>query len=89
MTDRPISRCGDHVYHRPSRETWLVAYDDGEELAWAGWPDGRARTRDCILIYRATPQEHREAVRRWQESSHRDARCDSRRGRVLAMYGLA
>lgn len=45
-------RTGDTVYHRPSGETWLVAavWPERDELAWCGWPDGRARMSDCDLV---------------------------------------
>lgn len=76
-------RCGDSVYHAPSGETWLVAWCDGERLAWAGWPDGTALAADCAIVKRATDEEHRTAVDAWRKTSG----GDSRRNRVLAMYG--
>jgi hypothetical protein len=36
-------RGGDHVFHRPTGETWVVAYVSGDYLAWCGWPSGEAR----------------------------------------------
>lgn len=42
-------RTGDHVLHKPSGETWVVAFVDGDDLAWCGWPNGLARTSDCEL----------------------------------------
>lgn len=79
-------RCGDHVFHRPSRETWLVAWAEGEYMAWAGWPNGAAPLRDCLLVYRATDAEHTEAVREWAKAG--DMQGDSRRARVLRLYGM-
>lgn len=51
-------RCGDHVFHRPTREHWLVAYVDGDYLAWCGWPEGEARVADCDLIKECSDEEH-------------------------------
>lgn len=79
-----IPRCGDHVFHRPSAETWTVAYADPQTgyLSWAGWPEGRARMSDCRLVYRATQTEHVAAVRQWLVVDH----SDSRARRVRALY---
>lgn len=86
MTDQkhtpgPRFRCGDAVRHVPSGETWRVAYDDGTHLAWAGWPDGRARSQDCELVRACTDAEHRAEVERWREAGD-----GSRRAAVLRMY---
>lgn len=51
-------RCGDHVLHLPTGEMWLVAYVDGDDLAWCGWPDGLARTSDCLLVKACDDAEH-------------------------------
>lgn len=76
-----IPRCGDHVLHRPSGENWLVAYAEGDDIAWTGWPDGMARLHDCDVTYRCTDAEHAVAVEQW-----RHVRDDSRCGRVLRLY---
>ena len=55
-------RTGDHVKHIPSGEEWVVAWCDGDDLAWCGWPDGMARTSDCRLVKRASDDEHMRAV---------------------------
>lgn len=49
---------GDHVYHKPSGETWLVrrVTHDGW-LQWCGWPPGETLITTCILVYKATPAE--------------------------------
>lgn len=82
MKDNTIPRCGDTVLHNPTGEEWLVAYAEGDDLSWTGWPDGRARLADCTIVRRCTDAEHREAVQRWA-----NVRDDSRRGRVLHLYG--
>ena len=56
-------RAGDHVLHRPSGETWVLAYVDGDHLAWCGWPAGEAKISDCELVRRATDDEHTRLLR--------------------------
>lgn len=46
---------GDTVFHRPTRETWLVAHVDGDRLYWCGWPEGTAAVCDCLLVDKAMP----------------------------------
>ncbi len=77
-------RCGDTVYHKPTKETWIVAYADYDhnELAWCGWPEGFAKLSDCELKESCSDEEHLEAVARWKKpykSSHR-------RGMVEHLY---
>lgn len=45
---------GDTVKHGPTGETWVVAYVQGDRLAWCGWPEGEARLADCTLVEHAT-----------------------------------
>jgi hypothetical protein len=80
-------RCGDHVKHAPSGETWIVAYADPviDQLAWAGWPNGTAKISDCEITKRCTDQEHRKEVEAWRNSGS----DDGRKSRVLAFYGGA
>ena len=56
-------RCGDHVHHRPSGEDWLVAWCDGDDLQWCGWPSGIGRTADCDLVKACSDAEHIKLVR--------------------------
>lgn len=51
-------RCGDVVKHEPTGEEWVVAYEDGEYMAWCGWPDGQARVADCTVVKACTDEEH-------------------------------
>lgn len=51
-------RAGDVVHHLPSDEEWTVAYVDGDNLAWCGWPDGAARISDCRLKKACSDEEH-------------------------------
>lgn len=87
MPEAQVPRCGDAVLHHPTGETWLVAFADAEhdEIAWTGWPNGRARLSDCTLVRIATDDQHQRAVQAWRDSRH----DDGRRGRVLALYGTA
>lgn len=48
---------GDTVFHRPTRETWLVAYVRDNRLAWIGWPFGESYVSDCLLVNKATLQK--------------------------------
>ncbi|MGU3476452.1 hypothetical protein [Methylobacterium sp. D48H] len=61
----PTFRAGDVVRHKPSGETWTVAYSDpvSNNLAWCGWPDGAARVTDCELVEAATDEQHRGTLR--------------------------
>lgn len=62
--DTTLIRAGDHVRHRPSGETWVVAFADYEsgDLAWCGWPEGLARLADCYLVQKASDDEHARIV---------------------------
>lgn len=84
-SDAAPFRCGDHVLHRPSGEEWLVAYCEGDDLAWTGWPDGRARTADCDLVRRATDEEHLAAVAEWFRHDDRPS-GDTRRPVIAHLY---
>ena len=64
-----IIRAGDIVHHKPTGEDWVVAYVDGEYLAWCGWPDGRAKLADCQLKKSCTDEEHIKWLREIAESS--------------------
>lgn len=81
MTEPLIPRCGDSVRHR-SGEVWFVAWVEGDDIAWAGWPNGMARLADCELTYRCTDDEHVKAVREWEKVTD-----DSRAARVRRLYG--
>ncbi len=81
-TSLKLPRCGDHVLHRPTGETWFVAFADGDDLAAAGWPSTIDRVSDCEVTYRCTNTEHHAAVEGW-----RHTRGDNRAARVLRLYG--
>jgi peptidoglycan/LPS O-acetylase OafA/YrhL len=51
-------RGGDHVFHRPTGETWTIEYVKGDYLAWCGFPRGEARVADCDLVMACSDEEH-------------------------------
>lgn len=63
MTEVKI-KAGDHVFHEPTGETWLVATNEEAGFFFAaGWPETRAESTDCKLVYSATDEEHRKLLR--------------------------
>lgn len=85
MSDHKPLRAGDHVFHRPSRETWVVAYVDGPSLAWCGWPAGEAKISDCTLLKRCSDAEHLSILRELATSGGRRAGIAQR---TLAAFQL-
>lgn len=67
-------KTGDTVFHAPSGEKWLVAYVDGDRLAWCGWPPGIAALSDCTLLKSCSDGEHLELLHRLAEMRENDAR---------------
>lgn len=61
--ERMAIRCGDHVKHEPTGETWVVAHVDGDRLAWCGWPDGEAKISDCMLVKKCSDEENIQLLR--------------------------
>jgi hypothetical protein len=47
----------DAVLHRPTGETWLVAFVDGDRLTPCGWPLSQAALADCELVRAATDEQ--------------------------------
>jgi len=73
---------GDEVLHRPTGETWLVAFVKDDRLAWCGWPMGYARLGDCQLMRKATHEERIKLLREMAEAAA-DPRSDYARERLL------
>ena len=67
-------RCGDTVLHVPSGEEWLVAYVNGDYLAWCGWPPGEALVSDCRLVEACSAEEHLKLLRQLAAMSGEDSR---------------
>ena len=57
-------RTGDVVLHRPSGETWLVAYADESrgEIVPCGWPFCIARVEDCDMKEAASDEQSEELL---------------------------
>lgn len=53
---------GDHVLHRPSGETWVVAVavPDRNQLIACGWPLSIERLSDCEVLSECSIKESRE-----------------------------
>lgn len=68
-------RTGDHVLHRPSQETWVVAWADYETgyMAPCGWPTCQARIDDCDIVKDATDEESAQIVAALAISGRTDA----------------
>lgn len=66
----------DSVRHEPTGETWLVAYVQGDRLAWCGWPEGTALVADCTLTRKANEEERYRLLRQMAHmNDERDPRC--------------
>ena len=65
----------DHVLHKPTGETWVVACVRGDRLSWCGWPEGMAALADCALVKKATPDERDKLLRDLAASSSSDHRA--------------
>ena len=57
-SDMVVPRAGDTVRHGPTGEKWVVAYVDGDRIAWVGWPVGEASLADCTLVERVSDETH-------------------------------
>lgn len=73
-SDAPPIDTADTVLHGPTGETWIVAYVDGDQLAWCGWPDGTARLANCTLTEKASPAERLALLKHMVSSGSRFAR---------------
>lgn len=73
---------GDTVLHKPTGETWLVAYERDGRLAWCGWPEGEAKTEDCELLEKGTPEGRQSLLKDMAAMRGDDAR------RRYAVYQL-
>lgn len=83
----PLPRCGDTVHHIPSGENWIVAWAEGDDIAWAGWPaGGTARCADVRITHHATDEQHANEVAQWLGQ---DAADDSLQNRIRRLYGPA
>jgi hypothetical protein len=66
----------DIVLHAPTGERWVVAYVQGDRLAWCGWPEGEAKLSDCTLIEAATDEARLKLLNEMAAMpTSSDARC--------------
>jgi hypothetical protein len=67
-------KTGDTVFHRPSGETWTVAYADhaGGWMSWLGWPPGEAKISDCDLVEECTEAESMKLLEELARPSYDD-----------------
>jgi hypothetical protein len=63
VTEQNIIDTGDTVKYGPTGEEWIVAYVDGDRLAWCGWPPGEALLADCTLVRKGTHEERGRLLR--------------------------
>ena len=51
-------KAGDVVYHRPTKETWVLGAVEEDRVYPLGWPECVARIGDCDLETAADPEAH-------------------------------
>jgi hypothetical protein len=73
---------GDTVFHRPTGETWLVAYVEDGKLAWCGWPEGYADLADCELKQKASEEARSKLLLQMSAIQRTDARARYARRRL-------
>lgn len=68
-------RTGDHVFHEPTLENWVVGWADPETgyMAPCGWPTCQARISDCTVLFSATDEECAKLVDEFSKSGRSDA----------------
>jgi hypothetical protein len=72
-TAEPAIDTADHILHRPSGETWLVAMVEGDRLTACGWPESMVPVAECELLRKATPAERVKLLHDMARSSGRRA----------------
>lgn len=56
-------RIGDHIKHKPSKETWVVGAVTGGHVIPLGWPMGFVAIEDVEVTKEATDEEHWKIVK--------------------------
>lgn len=69
-------RTGDHVDHKPSGETWVVAWADHDSgnMSACGWPQSITKIADCTVVKVATDDECAKLIGELLKSGRTDAR---------------
>jgi hypothetical protein len=65
---------GDTVLHKPTGETWTVAYVQDGHLSWCGWPEGTAEVSDCELVKAASDDDRMSLLQQMSRMDGNDAR---------------
>lgn len=66
----------DVVIHGPTQERWVVAYVQGDRLAWCGWPLGEAKLSDCTLVTVASDEARMKLLNQMAAMNDQgDSRC--------------
>lgn len=74
-------RAGDAVLHKPSGETWSVAFVEDGRLCARGWPLSYVPVDECELKRACTDEKHNAVLREMAAmSDSSDPRC--RRARL-------
>jgi len=55
-------RSGDTVKHKPTAETWTVAFANEHDVSPCGWPECFAKVEDCELLKKATDKENHKLL---------------------------
>jgi hypothetical protein len=71
---RKVIRTGDTVLHRPTGESWVVAYVINDRLAWCGWPEGEAKASDCEIVELGTNKQRNDTLTLMTQIPGDDAR---------------
>lgn len=77
----PKFRAGDTVYHTPSGEEWILAYDEENgRVSACGWPESMVNAEECALRKSATDEERLTMLNTWanQEGSDHRTRAAKR-----------
>lgn len=74
MSESRSISTGDKVYHKPSKEEWVVAFNENGRLSPCGWPETLAQTDDCVLLEKATDEKRIELEQRLLEMPSGDIR---------------
>ena len=64
----------DTVLHKPSGESWIVAFVQDGRLCACGWPLEFVPVEDCDLIEKATPESRAKLLRQMADISESDPR---------------
>ncbi len=80
-------KAGDIVYHRPSKETWVLACAFEEHVWPCGWPETRAKAADCRLITSCDEAESLAMTAKWAKSRNED-HYDERTSICRELFGL-